>query len=71
MHERRARKIGRMLADGPLDAHAIARRIWGRAAVTQALLTLSEVLGHLDLLVERGEAVGEEDGDGAVFYRTP
>jgi hypothetical protein len=62
MHDRRAAKIHRMLVDGPLSAHDIATRMWGNVAVTQAFLTLSEVLGHLDLLVERGQAV-EEPGD--------
>jgi hypothetical protein len=37
-------------------------------AVTQAFLTLSEVLGHIDLLLERGEVV-EEETDGVVSYR--
>ncbi len=63
MHERRVRKIGAMLDDGPLSAHEIARRMWGNASLTQAFLTLSEVLGHLDLLLERGEARRvDEDG---------
>jgi uncharacterized protein YycO len=37
--------------------------MWGNVAVTQAYLTLSEVLGHLDLLVEAGQAV-EQEADG-------
>jgi glyoxylase-like metal-dependent hydrolase (beta-lactamase superfamily II) len=68
MHDRRARKIAAML-DRPLSAHAIAREMWGRIALTQAFLTLSEVLGHLDLLVERGEAVAEADGALTRFRR--
>lgn len=63
MHERRARKIGGLLADHPLTAHEIAASLWGRAALTQAFLTISEVLGHLDVLVERGDAVAHDDGD--------
>jgi glyoxylase-like metal-dependent hydrolase (beta-lactamase superfamily II) len=63
MHERRARKILRMLGDGPLPAYEIALRMWGNVAVTQAYLTLSEVLGHLDLLVAEG-AVTELPGSG-------
>jgi glyoxylase-like metal-dependent hydrolase (beta-lactamase superfamily II) len=63
MHERRAAKI-RGLLDEPLTAHQIAQRLWGNVALTQAFLTLSEVLGHLDLLAERGEV--EEDYDGSV-----
>lgn len=68
-HERRAAKILKLLADGaPLTAHDIAHALWGNVALTQAYLTLSEVLGHLDLLAARGQ-VAEED-DGAVLrYR--
>jgi glyoxylase-like metal-dependent hydrolase (beta-lactamase superfamily II) len=63
MHERRARKMGAMLDSGPQTAHAIARAMWGKAAITQAFLTISEVLGHLDLLIERGDVLAyDEDG---------
>ncbi len=69
MHARRAAKIARRLADaGPLTAHEIAQSMWGGAALTQTFLTLSEVLGHVDLLLDRGEAVEEEDG-GVVRFR--
>jgi hypothetical protein len=67
MHERRARKIRGLLAE-PLTAHEIAQALWGKVAVTQAYLTLSEVLGHLDLLLERGEVI-EEDAGGVVRYK--
>lgn len=63
-HERRAEKIARILADGPATAYEVARRMWGNVAVTQAYLTLSEVLGHVDLLLERGKAVETRDADG-------
>jgi hypothetical protein len=62
MHERRARKVLRMLDDGPLTAYEIAVRMWGNVAVTQAYLTLSEVLGHTDLLVRDGRVDEVEDG---------
>jgi glyoxylase-like metal-dependent hydrolase (beta-lactamase superfamily II) len=62
MHERRARKVQRLLADGPLSAYEIALRMWGNVAVTQAYLTLSEVLGHLDLLVRDGLVSESEHG---------
>ena len=69
MHERRARKIAGLIAERPRSAHDIAYAIWGNVAVTQAFLTLSEVLGHVDLLTERGEVV-EDERDGVV-YLTP
>jgi hypothetical protein len=67
LHERRARKIAGLLGEGPRSAHEIAQDLWGNVAVTQAYLTLSEVLGHLDLLVERGQAREGEVG-GIVRY---
>jgi hypothetical protein len=33
-------------------------------------LTLSEVLGHLDLLVANGEVIEEDDGETVRFRRT-
>jgi glyoxylase-like metal-dependent hydrolase (beta-lactamase superfamily II) len=65
LHERRARRIAGLVAERPRTAHEIAQAIWGNVAVTQAYLTLSEVLGHVDLLVERGEVV-EADRGGVV-----
>jgi glyoxylase-like metal-dependent hydrolase (beta-lactamase superfamily II) len=62
MHERRARKIHGLLGEKPLTAHEIAQSLWGNVAVTQAYLTLSEVLGHVDLLVERDRVVEHETG---------
>jgi glyoxylase-like metal-dependent hydrolase (beta-lactamase superfamily II) len=66
-HERRVRKIGKIIAEEPRSAFDIAQKMWGNVAVTQAYLTLSEVLGHVDLLLERGEAVEVED-DGVVRF---
>lgn len=67
LHERRARKIASMVAEAPLTAYEIAQTMWGNVAVTQAYLTLSEVLGHTDILLERGEIVEQED-DGVVHF---
>lgn len=69
MHEKRAAKILGLLEDEPLTAHEIAQRLWGKVALTQAYLTLSEVLGHTDLLEERGQVEEVEDG-GVVRFRT-
>jgi len=62
MHERRAAKIARLIAERPRTAHEIAQSLWGSVALTQAYLTLSEVLGHVDLLAERGQVTEAEDG---------
>jgi glyoxylase-like metal-dependent hydrolase (beta-lactamase superfamily II) len=65
MHERRAEKIAGLVAERPRTAHEIAQAIWGKVAFTQAFLTMSEVLGHVDLLTARGE-LEERDEDGVV-----
>jgi glyoxylase-like metal-dependent hydrolase (beta-lactamase superfamily II) len=70
MHDRRAAKIHGLLADEPLSAHQIAQRMWGSVALTQAYLTLSEVLGHIDLLAERGQVAEEDDGEVIRFRAT-
>ncbi len=67
MHERRAEKIYALIADQPRSAHEIAQSLWGNVAVTQAFLTLSEVIGHLDLLI-RDERVVETEDDGLVRF---
>ncbi len=69
MHRRRARKIRRLLEEGPRTAYEVAQALWGTVAVTQAYLTLSEVLGHADLLVAEGAVVEERGEDGVVRLR--
>lgn len=68
LHERRASKIADLLAEGPATAHQLAERMWGNVAVTQAYLTLSEVLGHLDLLEMRGLVRAGEPSGGAISF---
>jgi glyoxylase-like metal-dependent hydrolase (beta-lactamase superfamily II) len=71
LHDRRAEKIHRLIAAQPRTAHEIAQELWGNVAVTQAYLTLSEVLGHVDLLLEDGRVI-ELEQDGVVrFEVTP
>jgi glyoxylase-like metal-dependent hydrolase (beta-lactamase superfamily II) len=68
-HAQRADVIAGLLAEGRDTAYAIAGGIWGNVAVTQAYLTISEVLGHLDLLIGEGRA--REHLDGPVTRFTP
>lgn len=68
MHRRRARKLLSLLQSGPLTAYEIAVAIWGNVAVTQAYLTLSEVLGHLDVLANEGRVRETEDGEVVRFH---
>ncbi len=68
LHERRAAKIHGLIAAQPRTAHEIAQELWGNVAVTQAYLTLSEVLGHVDLLLRDGLVV-EQERDGIAVFR--
>ncbi len=53
----------------PRTAHEIAAELWGNVAVTQAYLTISEVLGHVDLLLDEGRVTERErDPDGVVHF---
>ncbi len=67
LHQRRAEKILGMLEPRPLTAYEVALQMWGNVAVTQAYLTLSEVLGHVDLLVRDGLVREGEDDDVVTF----
>jgi glyoxylase-like metal-dependent hydrolase (beta-lactamase superfamily II) len=67
MHERRAAKLLGLVAERPRTAYELAQALWGNVAVTQAYLALSEVLGHVDLLLARGDA-REDDVDGVVRF---
>ncbi|MFN8159840.1 MAG: MBL fold metallo-hydrolase [Solirubrobacterales bacterium] len=67
-HERRKEKIHGLIAECPRTGYELAQAIWGNVAVTQAYLTLSEVIGHIDLLVDEGR-VEERSEDGVIRYR--
>jgi glyoxylase-like metal-dependent hydrolase (beta-lactamase superfamily II) len=62
LHHRRAEKIFALIAERPRTAYEIAQELWGNVAVTQAFLTLSEVVGHVDLLVAEGRVREVSDG---------
>lgn len=67
MHRRRAEKLHRLIAERRRTAYELAQSLWGNIAVTQAFLTLSEVLGHTDLLLEEGR-VAEVESDGVARF---
>jgi glyoxylase-like metal-dependent hydrolase (beta-lactamase superfamily II) len=67
LHRRRADKIHRLLTERPRTAYEVAQALWGNIAVTQAYLTLSEVLGHVDLLLNDGRAREVMRGSISVF----
>jgi glyoxylase-like metal-dependent hydrolase (beta-lactamase superfamily II) len=62
LYRRRAEKLHGLVAERPRTAYDLAQELWGNVAVTQAYLTLSEVLGHTDLLLNEGRLREVEDG---------
>jgi glyoxylase-like metal-dependent hydrolase (beta-lactamase superfamily II) len=68
MHRRRAERLERLIREGPRSPYELAQEIWGNVAVTQAFLTLSEVIGHVDLLVNAGRVRETEGDDGIVRF---
>jgi glyoxylase-like metal-dependent hydrolase (beta-lactamase superfamily II) len=67
-HERRAAKLLGLIEERPRTAYELAHELWGNVAVTQAYLTLSEVLGHVDLLVDAGQVAEVLDRDGVAHF---
>jgi glyoxylase-like metal-dependent hydrolase (beta-lactamase superfamily II) len=70
MHERRAEKLLALIAERPRNAYELAQQMWGNVAVTQAFLTLSEVVGHVDLLIDDGHVLEREAGGVVRFEAT-
>ncbi len=70
MHRRRADKLAGLIAERPRTAYELAQELWGNVAVTQAFLTLSEVVGHVDLLIEAGLVREVAEGDVVRFEAT-
>ena len=69
-YDRRKEKIYKLIADEPRSGFEIAQAIWGNVAVTQAFLTLSEVIGHADLLVNEGRVREVDDGEVVRYEAT-
>ncbi|HYU59805.1 MAG TPA: MBL fold metallo-hydrolase [Solirubrobacterales bacterium] len=70
LHQRRALKIHALIAERPRTGYEIAQALWGNVAVTQAFLTLSEVVGHVDLLINAGRVREVTDGDVVRYEAT-
>jgi glyoxylase-like metal-dependent hydrolase (beta-lactamase superfamily II) len=70
LHRRRAAKLEALIAERPRTAYELAQELWGNVAVTQAFLTLSEVVGHVDLLIDAGAVREVADGDVVRFEGT-
>jgi glyoxylase-like metal-dependent hydrolase (beta-lactamase superfamily II) len=68
-HERRKERIFAAVAARARTAHEVALEIWDDVAIREAFLTLSEALGHLDLLEAEGRVTSVDQQDGLVVYQ--
>jgi glyoxylase-like metal-dependent hydrolase (beta-lactamase superfamily II) len=69
LHEKRRARLESLIGDRPRSAFDLALEMWGNVAVTQAYLTISEVLGHVDLLLNAGQVEPFEDSAGVTRFR--
>jgi glyoxylase-like metal-dependent hydrolase (beta-lactamase superfamily II) len=67
-HERRKLQMERRLRASPATPFELARRLFPKYFRTEIYLVMSEVVGHLDLLVDDGSVVLEER-DGVAVAR--
>lgn len=68
-HEERAEELERLLrGDRALSGCDLVRAMWGAPDPQQLYLPLSEVLGHMDLLLDRGSVAETVDDEGVVRY---
>ncbi len=69
-HRRRAEKLAGLIEQRPRSAHELAVELWGRVATTQVFLTLSEVIGHTDVLEAEGRVREVVDDDGVTRFES-
>lgn len=67
-YDKRQARILELLDGGPQTPAQLAPRVFPHAKPTQLYLTLSEVMGNLEVLEEQGR-VGREDGGGRIVFR--
>jgi hypothetical protein len=67
-HAQRADVVLSLVRERSRSAHEIGQEIWEGLDVTQAFLALSEVLGHLDLLIEASLVVEVPRTDAPVLF---
>jgi glyoxylase-like metal-dependent hydrolase (beta-lactamase superfamily II) len=70
-HGGRLDRIAALVADGCTTAFSVARRLWSdEVAEAQAVLVIWEVIGHLDILVNRGTIREDVDDQGHRHFRS-
>src|SRR5207302_1334705 len=70
-HADRLAQIAALVRGGSRTAFEVARKLWSdEVAETQPVLVVWEVLGHLDILVNRGTVREDVDTRGRHQFRT-
>jgi len=67
-HEERTGNV-KATVDGPTTPTAVMHDLFGDMPATEVFSGMSEAIGHLDLLEERGEVESRERGDRIVYER--
>ena len=67
-HQERRDRLHSLILERPRSAHELAVELFRDEAIRQAALTISEVLGHIDLLLNDGEVTEIRDSDGLITY---
>jgi glyoxylase-like metal-dependent hydrolase (beta-lactamase superfamily II) len=68
MHDRRRDRLHGLIGERPRSAFELATELWGEEATRQAALTVSEVLGHIDLLLNSGDVFETQAPDGTIRF---
>jgi hypothetical protein len=58
-----------VLAEGPESAYGIARRLFPHLPAARVGQAMTEVIGHLDVLLAAGEAISSKDERGIAVWR--
>jgi len=69
-HEERAALIHRLIQSHPATAAALAAEVFPHLKPDAVALAISEIVGHLDLLVERGLVSATPAGDAVMYHAT-
>ncbi|MFP5299289.1 MAG: hypothetical protein ACLGHL_09920, partial [Actinomycetota bacterium] len=66
-HLKRKKRVGAMLTDEGVTPYDLARQMYPRAKDYDIFLAVSEIVAHLDLMVDDGKATTEQR-DGVTHY---
>lgn len=67
-HRQRRDRLAALIAERPRTARDLAIGLWGDTAFAHSALTISEILSHVDLLLNDGAVVEVDDGDGVIRF---